>query len=88
MKRTKQYSQIHENVSVFLPQVSFKTSISFVHYFGIIIKVKCSPFYHDIIQPPIMSITPMTELSDPSSYVQLFKFWCQIVEQGLKLEFL
>ena len=45
--------------------------ISFVHYFGIIIKERCSPFNEGIIQQPIMSInkviTPMTELSDPPS---------------------
>ena len=44
----------------------------FWHYFGIIIKEKCSPFNQGIIPPSIMSInkvtTPMTELSDPPSY--------------------
>ena len=46
--------------------------IGFVHYFGIIIKEKCSPFNQGMIQHPIMHInkviTSMTELSDPSSY--------------------
>ena len=67
---------IQENVPVVLAQMSFKASlskyISFVHYFGIIIKEKCSPFNEGTIQQPIMSInkviTPMTELSDPPSY--------------------
>ena len=52
--------------------VYFEVFISFVHYFGIIIMEKCSSFNQGIIQQPIMSInnvlTPMTELSDPSSY--------------------
>ena len=65
-----------------LPLVSFKASISkylflFVHCFGIIIKEKCSPFNQGIIQQPIMSInkviTPMTELSEPPSYI--FRYW-------------
>ena len=47
--------------------------ISFVHYFGIIIKGKCSSFNQGIIHQPIMSInkviTHMTELSDPPSYI-------------------
>ena len=53
--------------------VYFLVFISFGHYFGIIIKEKCSPFNEGIIQQPIMSInkiiTPMTELSDPPSYL-------------------
>ena len=52
--------------------VYFDLFISFVHYLGIIIKKKGSPFNQDIIQEPIMSInkviTPMTELSDLSSW--------------------
>ena len=52
--------------------VYFEVFISFVHYFGIIIKEKCSPFNQGIIQQPIMYInkviTLMTELSDPPSY--------------------
>ena len=54
----------------------FELFISFVHYFGIIIKAKCSPFIQVIVQQPIMSInkviTPMTKLSDPSSYFYKF----------------
>ena len=75
----KQYSQIQEKVPLVLPQVSIKASTSnnlfqsFVHSFGIIIKEKCSSFNQGIKQQPIMSInkviTPMTELSDPSSYL-------------------
>ena len=57
--------------------VYFEVFISFGHYFGIIIKMKCSPFNQGIIQQSIMSIdkdiTPMTELSDPPSYL-LFSF--------------
>ena len=53
--------------------VYFKVFISFVHSFGIIVKKKCRPFNLGIIHQPIMSInkviTPMTELSDPPSYV-------------------
>ena len=49
--------------------VYFEVFISFGHYFGIIIKMKCSLFNQGIIQQSIMSsnkvITPMTELSDP-----------------------
>ena len=52
--------------------VYFEVFISFVHSFGIIMKEKYSPFNQCIIQQPIMSInkviTPMTELSDPTSY--------------------
>ena len=52
--------------------VYFEVFISFGHYFGIIIKMKYSPFNQGIIQQSIMSInkviTPMTELSDPPSY--------------------
>ena len=52
--------------------VYFYVFISFGHYFGIIIKEKCSPFNQGIIQQSIMSInkvtTPITELSDPPSY--------------------
>ena len=55
--------------------VYFKLFISFVHYFGIFIKEKRSPFDQGIIQHPIMFInkviTPMTELSDQSSYLNL-----------------
>ena len=55
----------------------FEIFISFVHCFGIIIKEKCSPFNQGIIQQPIMYInkviTPMTELSEPPSY--LLKYW-------------
>ena len=51
----------------------FEVFISFVHCFGIIIKEKCSPFNQCIIQQPIMYInkviTPMTELSEPPSYM-------------------
>ena len=51
----------------------FEVFISFVHCFGIIIKEKCSPFNQGIIQQPIMYInkviTPMTELSEPPSYI-------------------
>ena len=51
--------------------VYFLVFFSFGHYFGIIIKQKCSPFNEGIIQQPIMSInkviTPMTELSDTPS---------------------
>ena len=54
----------------------FEVFISFVHCFGIIIKEKCSPFNQGIIQQPIMYInkviTPMTELSEPPSYIELF----------------
>ena len=57
--------------------VYFLVFISFGHYFGIIIKEKCSPFNQDIIQQPIMPIykvmTPMTELSDPPSYAESLK---------------
>ena len=54
--------------------VYFKVFIFFfVHCFGIIMKEKCSPFNQGIIQQPIMSInnviTPMTELSEPPSYM-------------------
>ena len=52
----------------------FVVFISFVHCFGIIIKEKCSPFNQGIIQQPIMYInkviTPMTELSEPPSYLR------------------
>ena len=52
--------------------VYFEVFISYGHYFGIIIKMKCSPFNQGIIQQFIMSInkviTPMTVLSDPPSY--------------------
>ena len=55
--------------------VCFEVFTSFVHYFGIIIKAKCSPFNQGIIQQPIMSInkfiTPMTEHSDPPSYLEI-----------------
>ena len=55
-----------------LQGVYFEVFISFVDSFGIIVKEKCSPFNQGIIHQPIMSInkviTPMTELSDPSSY--------------------
>ena len=51
----------------------FEVFISFVHCFGIIIKEKCSPFNQGIIQQPIMYINkviiPMTELSEPPSYL-------------------
>ena len=51
----------------------FEVFILFVHSFGIIIKEKCSPFNQGIIQQPIMYInkviTPMTELSEPPSYL-------------------
>ena len=51
--------------------VYFEEFIFVVYYFGIIIKEKCRPFNQGIIQQPIMSInkvmTPMTELSDPTS---------------------
>ena len=51
----------------------FEVFISSVHCFGIIIKEKCSPFNQGIIQQPIMYInkviTPMTELSEPPSYL-------------------
>ena len=61
----------------FTPGVSqgvyFEVFISFVHSFGIIVKEKCSPFNQGILHQPIMSInkiiTPMTELSDPPSYM-------------------
>ena len=47
--------------------------MSFGHYFDIIIKKKCSPFNQGIIQQSIMFINkviiPMTELSDPPSYL-------------------
>ena len=66
-----------ENVQVVLPQVSFNASILKYSFLALIIlvslriKEKCSPFNQSIIQQPIMSInkviTPMTELSDPSS---------------------
>ena len=65
MKRSQ---HIQENVPVALPKVSFTAAISkylffFVHYFGIIIKERCSPFNQGIIQQPIISInkviTPM-----------------------------
>ena len=53
--------------------VYFEVFISFGHSFGIIIQEKCSPFNEGIIQQSIMSInkdiTPMTELSDPPSYI-------------------
>ena len=56
------------------------------HYFGIIIKESCSPFKQCIIQQPIISInkviTPVTELSDPPSYV------VQSIELGIPLSFL
>ena len=56
--------------------VFFEVIISFVHSFGIIVKEKCSPFNQGIIHQPIMSInkviTPMTELSDPPSYIELY----------------
>ena len=52
--------------------VYFEVFISFVHSFGIIIKMKCSPFNQGIIQQSIMPvnkvIATMTELSDPPSY--------------------
>ena len=51
----------------------FRSIHLFVRCFGIVIKEKCSPFNKGIIQQPIMPInkviTPMTELSDPPSYV-------------------
>ena len=70
-------NNIHKRVIGFTPGVFqgvyFKVFISFGHSFGIIIKKKCSPFNQGIIQQYIMSInkviTPMTELSDPPSYV-------------------
>ena len=56
----------------------FEVFISFVHCIGIIIKEKCSPFNQGIIQQPIMYInkviTPMTELSEPPSYIR-WSFW-------------
>ena len=78
MKRPQQYSQIQENpASGFTPGifqgVYFELYISSVHYFGIIIKEKCSPLNQGIIQQTIMHINKvishMTELSDPSSYL-------------------
>ena len=56
--------------------VCFEVFISFRHDFGIIIKMKCSPFNQGIIQQFIMSInkviTSMTELSDPPSYIYIY----------------
>ena len=55
--------------------VYFEVFISFGHDFGIIIKMKCSPFNQGIIQQSIMSInkviTPMTELSDQPQFRSL-----------------
>ena len=52
--------------------VYFEVLISFVHCLGIIIKKKCNPFNQGIKQQTVMSIhkiiTPMTELTDPTSY--------------------
>ena len=42
--------------------VYFELFISFIHYFGIIIKQKCSPFNQDIIEQPIMSINKVYHL--------------------------
>ena len=60
--------------------VYFEVFISFGHYFGIIIKMKYSPFNQGIIQQSIMSINkviaPMTELSDPPSY----KNHCSVIQ--------
>ena len=77
MKRTQQYSftNSRKRASGFTSGVFqdfyFEVFI-FVHYIGISIKEKCSPFNQSIMQQPIMSrnkaITPMTELYDPSSY--------------------
>ena len=51
-----------------------------MHCFGIIIKEKCSTFNQGIIQQPIMSInkviTPMTELSEPPSYMYVYVYVC------------
>ena len=63
--------------------IYFKVFISFVHYFGIVVKEKRSPFNQGIIHQPIMSInkliTPMTELSDPPSYSKINKTFDKIV---------
>ena len=56
--------------------VYFYVFISYGYYFDIIIKKKCSPFSQGIIHQPIMFINkviiPMTELSDPPSYLYLY----------------
>ena len=70
------FTNLRKRASGFTPGVFqgvyFVIFLSFVHYFGIIIKEKGSPFNQGIILQPIVSInkviTPMTELSDPSSY--------------------
>ena len=71
------FTNSRKHASGFIPGVFqgvyFEVFISFPHYFGIIIKEKCRPFNQGIIQQPIVSTTkviiPMTELSDPPSYV-------------------
>ena len=71
-----------------LPQVPFKASVSKDIFLScIIVKKKCSPFNQGIIQQHIMSInkviTPMTELSEPPSYMNFAEleslmFTCQV----------
>ena len=71
------FTNSRKRVSGFTPGVFqgmyFEVFIWFVHCFGIIIKEKCSPFNQVIIQQPLMYInkviTPMTELSEPPSYI-------------------
>ena len=71
------FTNSRKRASGFTPGVfqgmHFEVFILFVHSFGIIIKEKCSPFNQGIIQQPIMYInkviTPMTELSEPPSYI-------------------
>ena len=50
-----------KRISAFTPGVFegvyFELFISFVHYFGIILKEKCSPINQGTIQQPIMSIS-------------------------------
>ena len=58
--------------------VYFELFISFVHYLGITIKEKCSPFKQGIIQKPIMSINKvLTHLA----YIANGKKTCYIVQQ-------
>ena len=75
MKVTLYGSKFHENVTVVLPHVSFKTN-NFIYLFLLRMTYykgkMLPPFERYIIQQLIMSmnrtILPMTELSDPPSY--------------------